>query len=70
MIEIITNKKIITVVDSLEKKKTCMVGPHSKVRRKKFVKKYIKWIPPENRERGRPRRLWIRGLDTRWVKYV
>ncbi|KAK4871484.1 hypothetical protein RN001_015608 [Aquatica leii] len=52
------------IIEEVEKKQLIWYGHVQKMEDERWPKKTIKWVPPERRKRGRPKKKWIQEMET------
>ena len=51
------------IIDNIEKKRLQWYGQVKRMEEDRLSKLIMEWIPPERRERGRPRKTWMEGVQ-------
>ncbi|XP_044764516.1 uncharacterized protein LOC123321077 [Coccinella septempunctata] len=51
-----------TVTELIERKQLVWYGHVQRMAEHRLPKKVMRWIPPEHRKRGRPKKTWIEGV--------
>ena len=51
------------IIDTIEKKRLQWYGHVKRMPEDRLPKLIMEWIPPERRKRGRPRKMWMEGVQ-------